>query len=211
MRKLIRANMTKCIATKTSYQLCEDGPAMWTTVTQPGSSVGNARTMARSYGTCKGINARCYVPAAIQGRNLRERVLEYYKLYPEARATTGTSQQLLFQPIYRHSTHMTSAPTYLASEHPHPPAPTYVGGLIHNLDHDTRIDSLCQELYALERQRAQRQHITQEAVVQAKSRTERVEHRAVRFRDHPHNADHIPSSARIEESRTSLRSAARRR
>ena len=106
--------------------------------------------------------------------------MEYHRLYPDARAI----QQLFFEPVSRSVGPATSQQSaYLASEHPRPPAPTFSGGLIHTLDFDRRIDNMKQELFALERQREERVRITQDAANQSKSRAERAERRAVRFKE----------------------------
>ncbi len=147
-----------------------------------------------------------YVPAAVQGATLHDRVLEYYRLYPEARTQPApAAPQLMLQPVYRTPTaYTTSQPSYLASDYPRPIL-AHSGGLIHNvLDPEQRIDSLRQELYALERQVAQRrsQNTTQDAQTgnQTATRAERAQRRQARFREPP-VSDVFPPvpSARVEE------------
>ena len=142
-----------------------------------------------------------YVPSTIPGATLRERVLEYYRQHPEERPANAAAPQLFFSPVSHPSlpTPM-QTPSYLASDVSHSTIPPSSGGLIHTLDFDQRIDSLRREIYALERQRAQRRQVTQEAAEHSRSRAERAQRRAVRFDEpDPPVADPPLPSARIEE------------
>ncbi|PIL26401.1 hypothetical protein GSI_12158 [Ganoderma sinense ZZ0214-1] len=132
-----------------------------------------------------------FVPNAVTGATLRERVQKYHQLYPEVR--TQAVPQLFFAPV--HHT-VTAEPTYaLATLSTLPPTSRDPG-----TDLEQQIEARRQELYALEQQFAAQQTPRTTAMANTtEARAERARRRSVRFDDPPVRAPTPLPAAHIEE------------
>ncbi len=130
-----------------------------------------------------------FVPNAVTGATLRERVQRYHQLYPEVRIHQGaTVPQLFFAPVHP----VTPAePSYALAT-----LSTSTWSLGHGTDLAQQIEARRQELYALEQQFAA-QPRTAAMANTAEARTERAWRRNVRFDDPPVQAPTPPPVAHV--------------